>query len=61
MLPKCLVRGAEALERVFEVSNAHEAPRAKPKTTLPPFLFRKYEGIALSCILTLIAHDKYSS
>ena len=52
MLPRHLGRGAEALERVFEVFSARTAPRPKAKNTLP-FFASKATGYTLFCIIPL--------
>ena len=53
MLPRPLGRGAEALERVFEVFSARTAPRPKAKNTLP-FFASKGTGYTLFCIIPFI-------
>ena len=56
MLPRHLGRGAEALERVFEVFSARTAPRPKAKNTLP-FFASKVTGYTLFCIIPILEHD----
>ena len=49
MLPRHLGRGAEALERVFEVLSARAAPRPKAKTKLPFSYFKSTKVYLVLC------------